>query len=252
MSKNFELIPETEIDPEVIAAATAFRLATGNGNGNGKKHGSRLPVDKTTQEESLKLVQRVFLLQAAAPRTVVFAGIDQGNGCSQICARAAEVLANSVSGSVCLVDANLRSPHLPDLFAVSNHRGLTDALLQEGPIKDYAKRLHPGNLWLLSCGSLAAEFCGFLSVERLKIRIAELRNEFDYVLIDAPPLNLYSDATALGQLADGLIIVLEANVTRRETALRVSENLRTTQVQVLGTVLNKRTFPIPEALYQRL
>src|ERR1700716_3122819 len=102
MSKNFELIPETEIDPEVIAAATAFRLATGNGNGNGKKHGSRLPVDKTTQEESLKLVQRVFLLQAAAPRTVVFAGIDQGKGCSQICARAAEVLANSVSGSVCL------------------------------------------------------------------------------------------------------------------------------------------------------
>jgi len=46
--------------------------------------------------------------------------------------------------------------------------------------------------------------------------------------------------------------VLEANATRRESALRIAETLRATQIRVLGAVLNKRTFPIPEGLYNRL
>jgi len=79
-----------------------------------------------------------------------------------------------------------------------------------------------------------------------------LRDAFDYILIDAPPLNQYAEAIGLGQLADGLVLVLEANATRRESALRVTEMLRAAQVQVLGAVLNKRTFPIPQSLYHRL
>jgi len=72
------------------------------------------------------------------------------------------------------------------------------------------------------------------------------------VLIDAPPLSEYSDAVGLGQLADGLLLVLEANSTRRETALRITEDLSAAHVRVLGAVLNKRTFPIPGPLYNRM
>jgi Mrp family chromosome partitioning ATPase len=86
----------------------------------------------------------------------------------------------------------------------------------------------------------------------MKERITELRSEFDYLLIDAPPLNAYADGMILGRLADGVVLVLEANATRREAALRVTESLRTTRIPVLGAVLNNRTFPIPEALYRRL
>jgi Mrp family chromosome partitioning ATPase len=86
----------------------------------------------------------------------------------------------------------------------------------------------------------------------MKTRIDELRGEFDYVLIDSPPLNIYADGVTLGKLADGLVLVLEANSTRREAAARVAENLRAAQVRVVGAVLNKRTFPIPESLYHRL
>jgi Mrp family chromosome partitioning ATPase len=53
-------------------------------------------------------------------------------------------------------------------------------------------------------------------------------------------------------LTDGFVLILEANVTRREAALKVSENLRASGIQVLGAVLNKRTFPIPESLYHKL
>ena len=86
----------------------------------------------------------------------------------------------------------------------------------------------------------------------MKARVNELRKEFDYVLVDAPPLNDYSDALALGQISDGLVLVLEANATRRESAVRIADTLRASQIRVLGAVLNKRTFPIPEGLYSRL
>jgi Mrp family chromosome partitioning ATPase len=86
----------------------------------------------------------------------------------------------------------------------------------------------------------------------MKERIAELRSAFDYVLIDAPPLNSYADAMVFGRLADGIVLVLEANATRREAALRVMERLQATRIPVLGAVLNKRTFPIPSAIYKRL
>jgi Mrp family chromosome partitioning ATPase len=111
------------------------------------------------------------------------------------------------------------------------------------------------NLWLLSSGSLAAgqvESASLLNSETMKVRISELRNEFDYVLIDSAPLSAYVDAVMLGQLADGLVMVLEANATRRETAVRIADALRASNVRIVGAVLNKRTFPIPESVYSLL
>jgi len=150
------------------------------------------------------------------------------------------------------VDANLRSPSLPELFGVTNHFGLTDALNRKGSIRDFTKVVGSENLRLLTCGSLATGSRGLLNSEAMKARVAELRSEFDYVLIDSPPLNTYSDGVAVGQLADGLVLVLEANSTRREAATQVTENLRVAQIRILGAVLNKRTFPIPGFLYDRL
>jgi Mrp family chromosome partitioning ATPase len=91
-----------------------------------------------------------------------------------------------------------------------------------------------------------------LTSDNLKSRFAELRKEFDYVLVDAPPMSRYADAITLGQVTDGFVLVLEANATRREVALMAAENLRAAHIRILGAVLNKRTFPIPNALYKKL
>ena len=183
---------------------------------------------------------------------VTFAGIDHGGGSSEICVRTAETLTKNISGTVCIVEANLRSPALPGMFGTTNHHGLTNALLNDGPIRSFAKPVRGDKLWLLSSGALAVDSANLLNSERLRMRLTELRREFDFVLIDAPPLTRYADAIALGQLSDGFVLVLEANATRREAALKVSENLRAANIKVLGAVLNKRTFPIPESLYNKL
>ena len=257
MSKNFELMQQSGKEQALRPAPSrspAQQFWQRHGKGNGK-HLARRTVSISIASggrSSAACAASVLAASQEPPHVVVFAGIDHGSGCSRICMRAAETLAKNTPSSVCLVEANLRSPALPAMLGTTNHHGLTDALLQEGPIQSFAKPVRGDNLWLLSSGALAVDSANLLNSERLKARFAELRKEFDFVLIDAPPLTRYSDALAFGQLTDGFILVVEANATRREAALRVAENLRAANVRILGAVLNQRTFPIPDSLYHKL
>jgi protein-tyrosine kinase len=256
MSKNFELLQQVTEPQQAESAPMASELPGALPDLDRiKSHrdAGGLDIEKLAREETLKLVQRIFLMQSERqPRVVIFASVDPRSGCSRTCACVAKNLAEHISGSVCVVEANLRSPALPGYLGVSNHFGLSDALLQDAPVRDFMKPAGRHNLWLLSSGSLAADSQSLLKADRLKQRIEELRKEFDYVLIDAPPLSLYADAASVGQLSDGLVLVLEANMTRRETASRVIEAWSATKVPILGAVLNNRTFPIPESLYRRM
>ena len=222
-------------------------------NGNGRRIAAGLDLDQMAREESLKLVQRVFLLQAAErPRAVVFAGIELGDGCSRICADTAKTLARNISGSVCLVDANLRAPSLAQFFGVTDHHGLADALRQEGTIRDFTQQLRPDNLWLLSTGSFATDSPSLLSSDRLKALLVQSRTEFDYVLINVSTVILDGAASLWGPLVDGVILVVEANLTRRDVARKAKERLESANVRLLGAVFNNRTFPIPEIIYRNI
>lgn len=204
------------------------------------------------QEEIIKLVRSVFVFpNSHAPRVVSFSSVE-GNGSSEICLRAAENLAKDVSGSVCLVDASLHAPSLYKWLRVDRCPGLADALTSSGPIKDYAVWVGPGKLWLLPSGIPGPDVRGLFASDRLGLRIAELRAQFDFVLIDLPPVGSCADAVLLGRMTDGVILVLEANSTRRETARTVKETLESAKVRLLGAILNNRTFPIPDILYRRL
>jgi Mrp family chromosome partitioning ATPase len=86
----------------------------------------------------------------------------------------------------------------------------------------------------------------------VKLRLAELLDEFEFVLINAPSVILDGTATLLGPLVDGVILVVEANSTHREVARKAKERLESANVRLLGAVFNNRTFPIPAAVYSRL
>jgi Mrp family chromosome partitioning ATPase len=141
---------------------------------------------------------------------------------------------------------------LAQFFGVTNHHGLADALRQQGTIRNFTQRLRPDNLWLLSCGSVATDSPSLLSSDRLKALLAQLRKEFDYLLINVSAVVLDGAASLWGPLVDGVILVVEANSTRREVARKAKESLESANVQLLGAVLNNRTFPIPETIYRNI
>jgi capsular exopolysaccharide synthesis family protein len=248
MSRNFDLLHDMERYHEVRSVQTvepAIRIPGAQDT----------PYQKPTavDDGSVKLVQRLLAPQALdAPRMIVFAGIEHGNGCSHTAVAVAEALAASGDRSVCLVEANFRSPAKSGIFRTNNEQGFSDALSRDGLIRSYGKSARNNNLWVMSAGSLATESASLLTSERLKTRCEQLREEFDIVIVDAPPLANYADAIALGRLADGVVVVIEAESTRKESAASAVENLRNADVKIIGAVLNKRVYPIPEKVYSIL
>jgi Mrp family chromosome partitioning ATPase len=79
-----------------------------------------------------------------------------------------------------------------------------------------------------------------------------LEDAFEYLLIDAPGARTSKDAELLGYVVDAAVLVIEANKTRRLAAGKAKERLEAAGVRLLGTVLNDRTFPIPDTLYKFL
>ena len=101
-------------------------------------------------DEIMKLVHRVFILPGAAkcPRMVAFCGVDRGAGCSWVCARTSEVLAAQATGTVCAVDANLRSPSLGAQFQIESDAGFANAMKGSHPMSDFARNVRPNKLWV--------------------------------------------------------------------------------------------------------
>jgi MinD-like ATPase involved in chromosome partitioning or flagellar assembly len=252
MSRNLEVLEQVQQDREL------FRVAPGANRG--PVYGKRATVsdpafgtDAVGHEELLGLAQRLFLATNGkadtGPRQVVFCGIDEAEGASVLCARLGRILASQVASQVCIVDANVRAPSLHRLLDVEHSGGQSS--LQAAAEAQLLQQI-ASNLWLIS-GHLAATNGGVTaSLDQVQSQIKELPPEFAYVVINAPPVGMYSDAALLGQWADGVVLVLEANSTRRVAARKAKQALEAANVRVLGTVLNNRTFPIPEKIYRML
>jgi protein-tyrosine kinase len=212
-----------------------------------------LPMEDAQKDEMTKLVQRLFLVPGMdAPRVIVVSGTESGAGCSWVCARMAEVLASQVTASVCVVDANLSAPGLHTQFQTENIHGLSDALHDPESIRRFARPFGRENLSLITSGADSADRPALINSDRMRMRIVELRQEFHYVLIDAPAINTANDGIVLGRVADGVVVVIKANSSRREIARKAIQELENAKVRVLGAVLNQRTFPIPQGIYNRL
>src|ERR1017187_8000116 len=191
MSKNFELLQEAGMRPQ-SAPPSGLHVSSfpeAMSSGDARRNGDAFDLNLHVRAEYLKLVRRLFLDQTEKnTHAVVFAGIDDGSGSSRICASVAEVLAVEVRQSVCVVDANPQSTFWSQLTGGGNHRAITADLLQEGSVRELAQQLQPEKLWFLACRTLAAD--GLLRSDLLRARFLELRKEFEYVLVDVPPVAL--------------------------------------------------------------
>jgi protein-tyrosine kinase len=204
--------------------------------------------DLITREEEFKLVQRVFRpASGPSPQVVLFCGVEADAGSASICAHTSEILAAQPEELVCVVDANFHSPCLHKYFGLENCRGLAEALLEPGPIQEFVQQASEPKLWVMPSGLATAQVSRVVS-DRLRSRMAELRAAFKRVVIRSSPFGLDTDPIVLSQWTDGVVLVVEANSTRRDTARRVKENIEVAGVRLLGVVLNNRTFPIPDAL----
>lgn len=200
---------------------------------------------ETFAEEQIRgLVRQVFSPALSPPvQQVVFSSIEPETAIQSICQWVGEVLAQERTAEIALIDES-------ELDRADSCAGSGDLdgsrRSRSTPILQFAKRIHR-NLWLVPARSSGGDPSQKLS---LGAYMTEIRREFEYSIVVAPASATCGKALEMARFADGIILVLSAQRTRRITALKVKNAFA--QVRLLGIVLSEREFPIPASIYRRL
>jgi len=192
--------------------------------------------------EAYRALRAALRLTRSSPtgsRVLVITSSGPGEGKSTVCTRLAIALA-AAGAKVLLVDADLRKPTLHKQLGDDRERGLSYLLAGEEGIEPAASD-HP-RLDVLPVGVRPPNPSELLHSPALATAIARWRTSYDYVLLDSPPLSLVSDALSVGELADGVLLVVRDRVTAKGTLRLVLDRLLPLRAKVLGLVFNAEQF----------
>jgi len=184
-------------------------------------------------------------------RTILFVSPTGGEGNSTVLAHFATVLACE-GDRVLLVDTNFRRPSIHEIFNLEVKNGFPEFILQESALEEVLKETSFKNLQVISRGNTHSDPFTTINLKSLDSCIARLKLKADWVLFDSPSIDAYNDALALAPRLDGVVLVVQAEKTRWEVALSAKQRIEASNARILGVVLNKRRFYIPEWLYKRL
>ena len=186
------------------------------------------------------LVRQVFLGDVQRQvRQVAISAIERETDVQCICGQIADVLAQETSARIALAASSADLQGL-DLGPAAPRQ---DSAV---PLQRFANRVG-ANVWQLPSACAAG-----ITSASLHSYLSQIRKQFDYSIIELPLIGESQQGYAMAEFADGLILVVSAQNTRRATARKVIEALACTRARILGTVLCDRVFPIPEAIYRRL
>lgn len=232
------------------AAVAALPLPLRDGPAAVATSRSALHTSHGMRQHLAALVERIFLpVQGEPTRRVAFSAVGTGATSGAITAAAAEMLAQQTTATVCAVDANFGAPSLYEHFRVRNAPGLAEALASDGPVAESARQLQR-NLWVVPAGMVNGR--PSFAADDVRARMTQLIAQFDYVLVDAEPFARADDAAGLAPLVGGVILVIAAESTRRESARCAAQILHGSGAVVMGAVLTNRRFPIPDGIYRLL
>lgn len=179
------------------------------------------------------------------PRTLLVTSTIPEEGKSTSTANLALTLA-ATGSSVCLIECDLRRPRLLEYMGLVSSVGLTDVLVGRADLDDVLQDFGQG-LRVLGCGPIPPNPSELLGSDAMKRLLDRLGEQFDYVVIDAPPLLAVTDAAVLSTLVDGTIVVVGAGLVRREQLERALGHLERVEARVLGAVLNRVPTKGPDA-----
>ena len=138
-------------------------------------------------------------------------------------------------------------PSLTDYLGIETDKGLSDVLSGRTTLRESIIKLEPAGLHLLPGGEARSDVAELISGPKFKEILREAREIFDYIIIDAPPLGIFTDATVLINQADGAMLVVRAGRTRYAQIDRILENLP--RERMLGVVLNESEDVLDETHY---
>ena len=185
-------------------------------------------------------------------KTILFLGTTQGDGSSTTAINFATTLARDGRHNVLLIEANLRNPSLHEVFHVDPDQSLSGFSANGNKAASGIRKVGPENLYVVTPGSKLSGPVSLFESQRFWEFLKTMRTEFDYVVLDGPPLPSFSESKVICNKVDGVVMVIESGKTRKQVALRAKKDIEQAGGTVLGVVLNKRKYHIPKWIYRRL
>jgi polysaccharide biosynthesis transport protein len=238
-------VPELGAIPE--AGGTGSRLVRFRGGD------PNLPVERAALEQQFSRVSEAFratlasILSAgssAGPsRVLVVTSSQPMEGKTTVVSNLGIALAG-IHNRVLLIDGDMRRPRLHKVFDQPNSWGLSDLLreknaIEEVPVDALVKKTAIPHLYLLPSGTSTENVFSLLYSGRLERLLPRFREEFDYVLVDAPPCLEFADARIMARYAEQLLLVVRADYTGRQTAQTAARRLLLDGISVMGVILNR-------------
>jgi capsular exopolysaccharide synthesis family protein len=180
-------------------------------------------------------------------QSLVIASVNPSEGKTITALNLSWMLAQTDGVKALIIDSDLRMPSLTDYLGIEADKGLSDILTDNVLLKDAIVKLEPSGLHLLPGGEQRHDVAELLSGPRFKEILREAREMFDYIIIDAPPLGIFTDATVLINQADAAMLVIRAGKTKYSAVDRVLESLP--RERMLGVVLNQSEEVLTESNY---
>ena len=176
------------------------------------------------------------------PKTIMVTSATEGEGKTFVAANLAAGIAHDLHFHALLVDCDLHNPSLSHWFGVQNGHGLSDYLVGRGQLPELLIKTEMEKLSLLTGGSAQVKPAELIGSRKMEALIQELKSRYNdrYIILDSTPLLATTEPEVLARLVDGILIVVRAGVTPRETVKQAIASLD--PKKIMGFVLNDVEF----------
>jgi polysaccharide biosynthesis transport protein len=148
-------------------------------------------------------------------------------------------------GRVLIVDTDMRRPRLHRSFGVPNQTGISTVIVGKTALEDSIKRTDVPNLDVLTCGPVPPNPSELLHTDRFGAVLADCARLYDRIILDSPPTSAVTDPAVLGNLTDGVVLVIKAGETTRDSAMHARRQLAAAKAHLFGVVVNAIDFSNP-------
>jgi capsular exopolysaccharide synthesis family protein len=140
---------------------------------------------------------------------------------------------------VLVIDTDMRRHNLHRTFSMDNLVGISDCIVDHANLDAAIRSVRDiSNLDIITGGTLAPNPSELLGSNSMRELLAGLRQRYDRIILDSPPLMLFSDPLVMSKLADGVILVVRAGKTSRDVIRNLSQSMKAVNARIIGTVLN--------------
>ncbi len=213
---------------------------------------SKAQLDGKAEDIFRGMWASLFYSGKISGKAVMLTSAARGEGATTAaCALAISGSGPAGGAKVALVDFNLRQPAVHKTLGLPQGPGLTEVLLGGQDIDSVARRVND-NLDVFTVGALEKKSLGLLRSDAVRKFFDQLAEKYDHVLIDAAAVNHYPDAQVLAGVLKEAVLVVHSDITPREAVGQAKKRIVAGGGKLVGLVMNMRTYPIPNFLYNRV